>query len=230
MASRRAPIVVCCRCSSIALFANLKALSACSWPAAAGSAKRSTPVWMRSRALTRSEDRRPRGLLKRSRKAGHLRGLLVQPAHVAVGERAQLLSEVASRCLAQFRHGQFEAGEQCPFPSWRRDCGGHLVRGQPCRLQPVGAPLAVAGMCVDGHVAADGVPQLVAVQEPQLAVLRIASPARQYPQAGRRSGRRRRGRLSTAVTTSFGWNSHAVSLFAGGSSCAFTRLISTTRR
>ena len=77
------------------MFANLKALSALLMACCRRVREEVTPVWMRCGALARGEDRRLGGLLKRRRKAGHLRGLLVQPARVAVGERAQLLSEVA---------------------------------------------------------------------------------------------------------------------------------------
>ena len=125
------------------------------------------------RALARGEDRGLGGRLERVRQGRHLRGLLIEPCRIAVRERSEHRRELGRRRVRQRFHGKLKVAERCPLAGRRRDGGGHLVAGQPGCLQPAGAPLTRADVRVYGDIAANGMLELVPVEQPQVTFLGV---------------------------------------------------------
>ena len=147
------------------------------------------------RALARGENRGLGGRLERLRQGWHFRGLLVQPRRIAGASGLSIAASPATGASASASMDSSRFAERCPLAGRRRDRGGRLVAGQPGRLQPVGAPLALAEMCVNGDVAArwraaTGSGTAAAGGVPR----RRHTKWRPGPPAGRRSGRTRPGR------------------------------------
>ena len=88
-------------------------------------------------------------------------------------ERSEHRRELGRRRVRQCFHGKLEVAERCPLAGRRCDGGGHLVAGQPGGLQSAGAPLARADVRVYGDIAADGVLELVPVEQPQVTFLGV---------------------------------------------------------
>ena len=182
-----------------------------------GRVSRSMPSLDPVRALPRGEDRRLGGRRSASGRAGDRGLLLIEPCRVPCRQRRRAPPRARSperpparpwtaRRLLQRR----------PRPGRRRDRRGHVVAGQPGRLQPVRAPLTRADMRVHGDVAARRVLQLVPVQQPQVPVLGVVVGLAARSSSGSSIGQNtaRSVLARRAVTTSLGWNSHAVSLLA----------------
>ena len=102
-------------------------------------------------------------------------GPLVEPAHVAVGERRETAPQRGRVGLRQLVHRQLRGAHRTGG-----DGGGHVVVRQPGRLQlPRGPGPGLGLVRVDGDVVADGEPELVAVEQPQVQLLGVvrAGPA-----------------------------------------------------
>ncbi len=124
---------------------------------------------MRAAAPPRHLDGLGAGRAQRRRERRDLGHPLVEPQRVAVGERRQPAAQALGVRRGESVHGQLGVARRA-----RGDGGGHVVVRQPGGLQLPGAlPVGIVQVRMHGDVVPDREPELSAVEQPQVQLLRV---------------------------------------------------------